>query len=86
MLSDLRGWVVQKCWSWFHIDFWQQKSRLLILVVKVTFVMALVTLIGLIFAYIDIHVWSKQGSVILVPHEKIVEINGAQYIPIKILN
>jgi hypothetical protein len=46
--------------------------------------MALAAIIAVIFAYVDIHVWSREGHVILIPKEKIVTINGSHYIPIKV--
>jgi len=80
-----KEWFVQKFYTLFSVETLHRKSQLVVLVLKITLLIAVVSLIGVIFAYIDIHVWSKKGSVILVPKEKIIEINGLLYIPIKIV-
>ena len=86
MFAEIRSWVVNKCWSAFSIETWKKKSQLVVTLLKITFVISVISLIAVIFAYIDIHVWSKpSGSVVLVPKETLVEINGALYIPIKLM-
>lgn len=84
MWTDVKNWCVNKCWSAFGIDKFKKKSQMIVLVLGITFIMALAAVVAVIFAYIDIHVWSRDGHVILVPKNRIVTINGALYIPIKI--
>lgn len=69
------------------MDSWKSKSQALFLFVKVTFFVAVLALILVILAYVDIHVWSRpaSGEVILVPERRIVTIEGRQYIPITIV-
>ena len=86
MWDQCKSWVVDRCWSAFSLDSWKKKSQLVLLVVKITFIMALIALIAVFFAFIDIHYWSKpSGAVILIPKDKIIEIQGRTYIPIKLL-
>jgi hypothetical protein len=85
MISRAKNWVVNTCWDWFSMEKLQQKSRLFAVVLGITLLLSIIAIIGLIFAYIDIHVWSREGHVILVPEERIVQINGRHYIPIKIV-
>lgn len=85
MLSHTKDWIVNICWKWFSIEKLQKKSRLFAVVLGVALLLSIVAIIGLILAYVDIHIWSREGHVILVPRERIVKINGRHYIPIKII-
>jgi len=85
MFARTKNWVVNKCWDWFSLDKWKQKSQAFAVVLGITFMLSVVALVAVIFAYIDIHVWSREGHVILVPKERVVTINGHLYIPIKII-
>lgn len=70
----------------FSMDKLRSKSQLFAVALVVSLVLSSISLIMVIFAYIDIHVWSKQGEVVLVPQEQLVNINGNIYIPIKIIS
>ena len=87
MLSQLKAWCVNKCWDAFSMDSWKKKSQWAFTFLIITFIIAVCALIGVILAYVDIHVWSKanQSAVILVPKEKFIEIHGQLYIPIKVI-
>lgn len=85
MLASVKNWCIDKCWYAFGIDKFKKKSQTVVIVLGITFLLALAAVIAVIFAYIDIHVWSRKGHVILVPQERLVTINGNLYIPIKIV-
>jgi hypothetical protein len=67
----------------------QKKSKLIISLLFITFFLAVSAIIAVIFAFIDIHFWSncnsKSPSTQFVPFDKIVVMNGQQYVPIQIL-
>jgi hypothetical protein len=84
--AGAKNWLSAKACQAFSVESWRQKSRYFAIILAVTFFMALVGIIAVIFAYIDIHVWSKQGELIMVPQSKMVEINGNLYIPIKLIS
>ena len=85
MLRQCKDWLVDRCWHAFSIDEWKKKSQSWFLMFKITFVIAVLALVGVLLAFVDIHYWQKHQPTILVPHEQIVEINGQLYIPIKIV-
>jgi len=84
--SGVKEWLIQSCWSAFSLEYWKHKSQAAMKYLTITFILSCIAIIGVIFAYIDIHVWSKKGSVVLVPANALVEIQGQTYIPIKMLD
>jgi len=67
------------------MDQWKQKSQTFAVVIGISFILSCIAIIAVIFAYIDIHVWSKEGHVLLVPQNRLVTIQDQIYIPIKIV-
>lgn len=84
--AETKQWFKGICYDLFNMDNWKRKSDLAIGMLILTFFMALIALIAIVLAYVDIHVWSKQGEVVLIPQQHVVEINGRHYIPIKLVN
>jgi uncharacterized membrane protein len=84
-MERVKNWIANKFHTMFSYDQWKKKSNLFATILGITFLMALTALVAVVFAYVDIHVWSRQGQVILVSQDKLVDINGHLYIPIKLL-
>jgi hypothetical protein len=68
-------------------NIWKKKSNFFWVLLLFIFVFSIIGLIAVIFAYIDVHIWSKTdtSSIIFIPKENIVKINNNWYIPIKLI-
>ena len=86
MLKRCKTAVANACYDLFSMDKWAKKSRHFAYILCITFVMALSAIIAVIFAYIDIHVWSKNNKehVYFVSQDHLVNIDGEMYIPVKV--
>lgn len=87
MWRECKDWVVDKCWSAFSLDEWKKKSQSWFLMFKITFMIAVLALIGVIVAFFDIHYWQqwRTSEAVMVSRKQLVEINGELYIPIKLV-
>lgn len=84
MIEGIRNWFSKILFGKLSVSM-QKKETVVKTSLYLTFLMALIGLIAIIFAFVDIHVWSKDtGRVILVPRDKIITINGQQYLPIRL--
>lgn len=85
MWSNAKEWVVNHCWNVFSLDKWKKRSQTLAVLVGVAFVLSILALLVALWTHISWQNWSEHGAVVLVPRERIVEINGASYIPIRLM-
>ena len=58
MISRVKNWVSNKFYGMFSMEQWKKKSKLFATILGITFIMALIAIIAVIFAYIDIHIWA----------------------------
>ena len=85
MWSELKTWVVNKCWSVLPLDKWKKRSQTFAFLLGLALLMSLIALILAVSMHSSYKSWAKNGAVVLVPQERIVQINGASYIPIKMV-
>lgn len=85
MWASAKAWLLERACQIVPVDRLKQQSRLFATALVVTFIIAVTGLVAVIFAYVDIHVWSKQTEFILVPQSQLVKIDGEYYIPIKVV-
>lgn len=84
MWARTKTWAINKCWDMFSMDQIEKKSRVFAMFVALSFFLSVVAIIGLVLAFLDIHIWSKSGDgqVIMVPTDNLVYLNGQTFIPI----
>jgi len=85
MWSNAKDWLVNHCWNAFSLDKWKKRSQTMAVLMGVAVVLSIVALLVAIWTQFSWQSWSAHGAVVLVPKERIVEINGASYIPIRIM-
>ena len=85
MWSQAKEWVVDHCWNIFSLDKWKKRSQTLALLVGVAFFLSVLALLVAVWTHLSWREWSTSGAVVLVPHERVVQINGQHYIPIRML-
>lgn len=86
MWTDLKAYVVNHCWQLFSLDKWKQRSQTLAVLVGVACLLSLTALLLSVWTQVSWRYWSSSGQVQLVPKERVVNINGIEYIPVKLIS
>ena len=84
MWADVKSWITSKCWNALSMDKWKKRSQTYIILLGVSFVLSIIAIVSVFLNYVNMKQWST--AVVLVPRDKIIEINGASYIPIKMIS
>lgn len=81
MWTKTKAWLVNKCWDTFHLDKLKTRSKIAMFVLGIALLVAVAALIVGIVAV------TKQttGEIVLVPKERLVQINDRLYIPVQIV-
>lgn len=85
MLEGAKAWFVNHIWNAFSMEKWKKRSQTFSVIIGVAFILSVVAILVAVYTQISMRHWSTGSSIVLVPREKIVQINGASYIPIKML-
>lgn len=85
MLGAAKTWLVNKCWSAFSLDKWKKRSQTVSVLVGVAFLLSVIAVCVALLTNADYRTWRKSGAVVLVPKDSIVTIQGASYIPIRMI-
>ena len=86
MWTDVKTWLVNHCWNVFSMEKWKKRSQTFAVLVGVAFVISILALLVALWTNINMNQhWSDTGSVVLVPKDRLVHINGDTYIPIRML-
>lgn len=73
-----KDWFVGQCWEAFSMEKWQKRTKTFAILLGVACVLSLIALIISTMLYVQ----SNSGTTVLVPKERVVTIDGNQYIPI----
>lgn len=85
MWSDWKSWLVNHCWNVFSLDKWKKRSQTFAVLLGVAFVLSVAALLVSLWTHLHLQHWTETGAVVLVPKQRIVQINGHDYIPIRLL-
>lgn len=86
MLEGAKAWFVNHVWNAFSMDKWKKRSQTFSVIIGVAFILSVVAIMVSIYTQFSVRQWSDSASaVVLVPRDRVVQINGASYIPIKML-
>ena len=84
MWATIKLWITDKCWIALSMDFWKKRSQTYIILLGVSFMLSIIAIVSVILNHMTMQQWNT--AIVLVPRDKIVEINGASYIPIKMIS
>lgn len=79
-----KDWFVNHCWNVFSIDKWKKRSQTFAVLLGLALVLSILSLLFCSWLHSQMHS-STQSPVVLVPREKVLLIDGQQYIPIRML-
>ena len=85
MLGSVKSWLVNHVWNAFSMDKWKKRSQTFSVMVGVAFVLSIIALLVAIMTNFNHRRWTDSGAVVLVPKKSVVTINGAAYIPIRMV-
>ena len=84
MWATIKLWITDKCWNALSMDKWKKRSQTYIILLGVSFMLSIIAIVSVILNHMTMQQWNT--AIVLVPRDKIVEINGASYIPIKMIS